>query len=89
MAAEELFSKVSAAVSAMPVGEITGLQIHSYIYSHHLDELFPKRTLALRLMLTPVTSNWRQKLLIYKSYQNTSEDNHAPGASVSSCSDFY
>lgn len=54
--AEDLLREVSAAVSAVPAKETTGLQILSYIYSNNLVELYPNLTIALRLMLTvPVT----------------------------------
>ncbi|XP_072895204.1 uncharacterized protein [Hemitrygon akajei] len=54
--AEDLLREVSAAVSAVPAKEITGLQILSYNYSNNLVELHSNLTIALRLMLTvPVT----------------------------------
>ncbi len=59
----------TAAVSAVPAGEITGLQILRYIYSNNFNELNPIFIIALRLMVAvPVSSNWREKFLTPKAY---------------------
>ncbi|KAL7372201.1 hypothetical protein ABVT39_012000 [Epinephelus coioides] len=50
--AEELVREVTAAVTAVPAQETTGLQILSYIYSTNVVELYPNLSIALRLMVT-------------------------------------
>ena len=44
--------EVSAAVTAVPVQENTGLQMLSYIYTNNLLDLYPNLSIALQLMLT-------------------------------------
>ncbi len=44
--------EVSAAVSAVPSGEITGLRILGYIYSSIFNGLYPILSTAVRLMVT-------------------------------------
>ncbi|XP_028430102.1 uncharacterized protein LOC114553129 [Perca flavescens] len=54
--AEDLVREISAAVTAVPAKETTGLKILSYIYRNRLVELYPNLSIALRLMMTvPVT----------------------------------
>ncbi len=63
MDVEELLRKVSAAVSAVPAGEITGLRILSYIYDNNLVQLYSNLTVVLRPMVTvPVTSKLEREV---------------------------
>ena len=56
MDAEDLVREISAAITAVPAKETTGLQILSYIYRNSLVELYPNLSIALRLMMiVPVT----------------------------------
>ncbi len=69
MDAEDFYHEMSAAVSAEPAKEITGLQILSYIHSNNLVELYPKFSIALWLMVTvPGTSKWREKFLTPRAH---------------------
>ncbi len=89
--ADDLLRKMAAAASAVPVEEITDLQVLGYIYSNILDELYPSVNFASRQIVTvPVTvatiersfSHWK----LNKTHLRTTMQ---PGASVSSCSVFY
>ena len=52
MDAEELTREVSAAVTAVPIQENTGLQMLNYIYTSNLLDLYSNLSITLRLMLT-------------------------------------
>ncbi len=85
MDAEDLLREMSAAVSAEPAKEITGLQILSYIHSNNLVELSqPQHCFVADGDGNCDCRNWIEEFLTAKAYLNTSKDNHAPGVSVSS-----